>query len=415
VIRTKYGVSPWVDAFPSSKRLQFPRFKSAAASTSSSLPIVIVGGGLAGCCTAYALAAAGVKVVLLEADRIGSGGAKTSTGVLQAEAALSFRELDDRHGRRGARAMFDMSRRAVLDLAATVRRLGIKAHVETGDAIRITPAYGADDKAIAREIKLRREADLDAIALKAAVATRETGVEHSTGGVRLHDWGQADPYRLLVGFARAAIERGATFFEQSPVRRIKVRRKQVDVHSAAGVIAADTVIVCTGEPTELFRSLKRHFRFEERYAVLTEKLPAAIRRQIAAKARIVTDASSPAHVVQWIDDDRLLISGADQERTAQRGKDKVLVQRTGQLMYELLRMYPAISGLMPQYGWAIPSAVTADGAMYAGPHRNYPRHLFAWATRHDPAQAFLASRVLLRHVTGETEKDDLFFAFTRGA
>jgi glycine/D-amino acid oxidase-like deaminating enzyme len=181
------------------------------------------------------------------------------------------------------------------------------------------------------------------------------------------------------------------------------------------VIAADTVIVCTGEPTELFRSLKRHFRFEERYAVLTEKLPAAIRRQIAAKARIVTDASSPAHVVQWIDDDRLLISGADQERTAQRGKDKVLVQRTGQLMYELLRMYPAISGLMPQYGWAIPSAVTADGAMYAGPHRNYPRHLFAWATRHDPAQAFLASRVLLRHVTGETEKDDLFFAFTRGA
>ena len=52
--------------------------------------------------------------------------------------------------------------------------------------------------------------------------------------------------------------------------------------------------------------------------------------------------------------------------------------------------------------------------MYAGPHRNYPRHLFAWATRHDPAQAFLASRILLRHVLGEPEKDDAYFAFTRG-
>ena len=83
-------------------------------------------------------------------------------------------------------------------------------------------------------------------------------------------------------------------------------------------------------------------------------------------------------------------------------------------MYELLRLYPAISGLMPEYGWNMPLAVTADGAMYAGPHRNDPRHLFAWATRHDPAQAFLATAVLVRQVLGEVDKDDKYFAFTRG-
>ena len=58
--------------------------------------------------------------------------------------------------------------------------------------------------------------------------------------------------------------------------------------------------------------------------------------------------------------------------------------------------------------------MTADGVMYAGPHRNYPHHLFAWATRHDPAQAFLASRILLRHFLGEAHRDDNYFAFTRG-
>jgi hypothetical protein len=52
--------------------------------------------------------------------------------------------------------------------------------------------------------------------------------------------------------------------------------------------------------------------------------------------------------------------------------------------------------------------------MYAGPHRNYPRHLFAWATRHDPAQAFLASRILLRHYLGQADRTDAYFAFTRG-
>ena len=40
-------------------------------------------------------------------------------------------------------------------------------------------------------------------------------------------------------------------------------------------------------------------------------------------------------------------------------------------------MYPAISGLQPEYGWDASYGETADGLMYIGPHRNYPRHLFA--------------------------------------
>ena len=413
--RTKYGVSPWVDQFPSSKRLSFPRFSASALQpASAAVPVVIVGGGLAGICTSYALAASGVKTVLLEADRIGAGGTSRGPGVLQGEASASYRALEERNGRRASRAMFEASRRAVLDLASTVRRLGIKAHLDTHDAVRVTPPFSTDDKVFGREVRLRRDVGLDAVALKGAVAGRESGIEHLSSGVRFHDWGQVDPYRLLMGFARAALDRGALIYERSPVRRIKVKRKNVEVHTAAGVITADTVAICTAEPTDLFRSLKRHVRFEERYAVLTEKLPAAVRKQIGARARLVTDTDSPAHLIRWTEDDRLLMSGGDQPRTAERGRDKILLQRTGQLMYELLRLYPSISGLMPEYGWHVPIATTADGAMYAGPHRNYPRHLFVWATRHDPAQAFLASRILLRSVIGEPEKEDAYFAFTRG-
>jgi gamma-glutamylputrescine oxidase len=414
--RTQYGVSPWVDQVPTKKRLELPRFSASAARslTGSTIPVVIVGGGLAGCCTAYALAASGVKVVLFEAERVGMAGAARGPGVLQAEAAASFRELDDRHGRRAARALFEASRRAVLDLSATVRRLGIKAGIETHDALRITPPFSVDDKLFAREIALRRDAGLDAVPLKGVAAVRESSIERVTSGARFHDWGHADPYRLLAGFARAALDRGALMFERAPVRRIKVKRKTVDVHVPGGVVSAETVAICTGEPTDLFRSLRRHIGFEERYAVLTEKLPSAVRKQIASRARVITDTDTPPHLIRWTDDDRLLMAGGDQPRTPERGRDKILVQRTGQMMYELLRLYPAISGVVPEYGWNMPLATTADGAMYAGPHRNYPRHLFAWATRHDPAQAFLASRILLRHVLGESDKDDVYFAFTRG-
>jgi glycine/D-amino acid oxidase-like deaminating enzyme len=408
--RIRYGSSPWVDEFPSSRRLDFPRFRGPASG--AALPVVIVGGGLTGCCVAYALAAAGAKVVLLEAHRLGLGGTSRSPGILQGEASSSFKELEDRHGRRAARAMFEASRRAVLDLVATVRRLGIKAGVEINDALRIAQPYSGNEKLLARETTLRKDAGLEALALKPAAAVRESRIDRSPFAVRYHDWGHANPYRLVQGFARAASDRGAALFERSPVKRIKVARKYVDVVTDGGTIAAETVVVCTGEPTDLFRSLKRHATFAERYAVLTERVPAAVRKQLPS-AGIITDTSGPPHMIRW-EGDRLVVTGADQSRTPARARDKVLVQRTGQLMYELLRMYPEISGLMPTHGWEMPIATAADGAMFAGPHRNYPRHLFAWATRHDPAQAFLASRIIVRHVSGEADKSDAFFAFTRG-
>jgi hypothetical protein len=82
-------------------------------------------------------------------------------------------------------------------------------------------------------------------------------------------------------------------------------------------------------------------------------------------------------------------------------------------MYELSRLFPAMSGSPPAYGWLTPLAHSADDVLYAGPHRNFPHQLFAFGTAHDPARAFLASRILLRHVLNEVARDDEHFAFTR--
>jgi glycine/D-amino acid oxidase-like deaminating enzyme len=83
-------------------------------------------------------------------------------------------------------------------------------------------------------------------------------------------------------------------------------------------------------------------------------------------------------------------------------------------MYELLTMNPAIAGLRPEYGWDAPFGETADGLMYIGPHRNYPRHLFALGSGGDSVTgAFLASRILARAALGAPEKADDVFGWTR--
>jgi glycine/D-amino acid oxidase-like deaminating enzyme len=85
-------------------------------------------------------------------------------------------------------------------------------------------------------------------------------------------------------------------------------------------------------------------------------------------------------------------------------------------MYELLMMYPAIAGLRPEYGWSVPSAETADRLMFIGPHRNYPRHLFALGSGGDSVTgAFLAAGILTRALIGKpaTGDDDLGWAAGR--
>jgi glycine/D-amino acid oxidase-like deaminating enzyme len=108
------------------------------------------------------------------------------------------------------------------------------------------------------------------------------------------------------------------------------------------------------------------------------------------------------------------VLGGDQDETPARRRNDVLVQRTGQLMYEALTMYPAIAGLRPEWGWEASYGETADGLPYIGPHRNYPRHLFAFGGAGDSlTAAFLAARILVRALQGEPEKSDQVFGWTR--
>ncbi|MCC7242790.1 MAG: FAD-binding oxidoreductase [Acidobacteria bacterium] len=404
---TRYGRSPWMEGVPAKKRPSHPVFAGDGKSR-----VVIVGGGLAGAMTAYACAVAGLKPVLLEADRIGSGGSGHASGVFAGEASASFRNFEAAVGRKAARIHFDQTRRAAKELVATVKRLGIRAGVDTQPAVRLAPG-GTPVKALRKDADERSGAGLEASWRKPAAVLSATGVDGTEGGVQMATWGVCDPYKLVLGFMAAAARRGAAVFERSPVTRIDFDRKVATVVTGRGSIVAAHVVHCTGEPTELVKALKRHFRFEQRALVMSAALPVPVRKAIGPRACVVTDTEQPPHVIRWTADHAVVVSGADGLRPPERQRDRYHVQRTGQLMYELTRLYPAISGVLPAYGWSMPLAHSGDGGLYAGPHRNFPHQLFALGTSHDPAKAFLASRVLLRHLLGETTADDRHLGFGR--
>ena len=105
----------WLDRFPKSRRRSQSPFRGEVETD-----VDVVGGGLTGCACAWSFASAGVKVVLLEADRIGGGGTAASTGLIREDFDASFQETSAAHGLRAARTLWQGLRRASLDFAAAI-------------------------------------------------------------------------------------------------------------------------------------------------------------------------------------------------------------------------------------------------------------------------------------------------------
>ena len=403
---TTYGRSPWLDRFPRSRVPAYPSHRGHLDAD-----VAIVGGGLTGCATAYAFAAAGVSVALFEADRIG-GASGAAVGWIADDPGASFVDVERALGLRPARHAWRAWRRASLDFVSLIRRLNLKCEIEPHRTITAA-ATSEQLMLLKREQSARRAAGLDASIVNGRAVAAEVAVT-AAGALRGRDGATIDPYRATLGLAAAAAARGARIFERSPVRRMTFNRKWAVVHTPHDAIRVKRVIVATGVPTGVFKSLRRHFWFKSAYLALTERVPAKIRHGLGARAMILRDAAVPPHVIRWVDDERLLVAGADGETAPAPQRDKTIVQRTGQLMYELSTIYPEISGLQPEYGWEAPYARTAEGLPYIGAHRNYPYHLFAFGdSSHSVTGAYLASRIFLRDYLDEADSADDAFAFTR--
>ena len=196
-MRTRYGLSPWIDLAPPSRTAAFERLRGECLAD-----VVIVGGGLTGCLTAYACASAGFDTVVVERDRLGHGASGRSTGLLVPDPGPMFRDVERALGRRAARKAFEGWRRATLDAAALLRRLKVSCGAEAVASSVVS--RGRDGSWLERECRARVEADLDAAwvsdrALASlSVPPCEGAMRHTSSAVAL------DPYRACLGVAKAA-------------------------------------------------------------------------------------------------------------------------------------------------------------------------------------------------------------------
>jgi glycine/D-amino acid oxidase-like deaminating enzyme len=402
-----YGARYWAERTPPARRHLYPAFRGDRQAD-----VVVIGGGLTGATAAYVLAKGGLDVVLLEADRVAGGGTASGLGAILPEPGTSFREVAGAAGLRIAKGAWHEARHGALEMVAGLKRLGVRCDVAP-QGFALAGASGEDMADVRREHAVRKEAGLDAPWLSAALARGALGTA-TAGAIRMRGGAIYDPVRATVGLVKAAQAAGAAIFEKSEVRRTRFTRKYADVFTASGQIRTRGVYVATGRPGSAFRQLNRHVREQLGFAVVTEPLSSAMRRETGSRDLVIRESGLQGHWTRWLADDRILFAGALSSPVPPRLLERMLVQRTGQLMYELSVRYPVISGLPARWSWAAPIVTTQDGLPWIGPHRNYPFHFFSMAFGwQGDGLAWWSAKAALRYFTGEARRDDQVFGFLR--
>ena len=196
----------------------------------------VVGGGYTGLSAALHLAEAGMRVVVLEAQRVGWGASGRNGGQVGSGQRRDQGWLEAEFGEGRARALWDMAEEAKALVRALVARHGIACDLRPGvisaacRAGEVAEFHAAAEK-LARDYGYGGIEPLDRPGIEAIVGTRAYhGGLLDRGAAHLH------PLNYALGLARAAAAAGARIFEASRARRGGAGRGADGAGAGAGAL-----------------------------------------------------------------------------------------------------------------------------------------------------------------------------------
>jgi len=250
-----------VDGSPSWWQVQYPSrgWPALAAEAYERVDVCIVGAGVTGSSTAYALAREGARVMLLDARSVAGGASGRNGGFLLAGLNVRYGQLVERLGRERAHELYALTAHGRDRLIATAKAIGAPETARQTGSLRL--AVDADERDdLDREHALFVADGVRCERLTPGELPDGLGA-HFLGGLRFADDGASIPAAWVRALASAAADAGAVIHEHSPVRAMGVSTSGASGSGASSAAApahgahvelangarvdADTVVVCT--------------------------------------------------------------------------------------------------------------------------------------------------------------------------
>jgi gamma-glutamylputrescine oxidase len=372
---------------------------------SSATDVAIVGGGIAGCAAALALAERGYRVTLLEAERIGAGASGRSGGQFLPGLAAHPERLAAWVGRAAARQLHALAREGLERAKHLMRAHGIAAEFAAGSLLVAVKSR--------QRAELLRERDLLAalgdeppeFLERGALAERLASQRYVAG---LYDGSAAHGDSLLYvrGLADAAERAGASICEGSRVLRLEMASPAV-LHTAQGRLAAAHVLLAGNALLgPLAPTLARRIVPVRSFIVATEVLGPSRARALIPCDAAVADMNRVLDYFRLSRDHRLLFGGRAGIATYDRERF------THTTRARMLRVFPGLADVGIDYRWGCLVDLTLNRAPDFGRLRPHVYYVQGFCG-HGLALATLSGELVAQAIAGQAERFDLFSRLPR--
>ena len=358
--------------------------------------LAVVGAGYTGLSTALHAAEKGLRVVVVDAHRVGFGASGRNGGQVGTGWNKDQFWLEDRLGADTARHLWDLTVEAkalTRDLvAAHAPDAGYKPGVLQGEWTTTGALEAADYVLWLADTYGYQTEFLDRDAMRAVCRS-----DVYRGGVLDWDAGHLHPMRYALGLARAAESAGATIHEMSEAVEVSTGR----VRCMSGVVNADHVVVAgNGYLPDLNTDIASRVMPINSFIAATEPLGDRA-EEVLTKDVAVADDKFVVNYFRLSEDKRLLFGGRENYGLGFPGDIKGALQR------RMERLFPQLKGVGIDYSWGGTLGITmtrlpmmrrvAPGVLAAGGFSG-----------HGVALTGLAGKIMAEAIAGQAGRFDLW-------
>lgn len=335
-----------------------------------STEIVIIGGGITGALTSYALMRAGYTVTLLDKRDIGQGSTSATTSMLQYEIDVPLYQLATMIGEENATLCYRSGIKAIDNIEKIIGEEKINCGFEKKRSLFI-----AHDKKscqwLQQEYDIRNKHRLGVQWLQKEEAGKRYGI-NCTGAILSDSAASVDAYKLAHELIQLNVKKGMEVFDQTEIEKFDFEKEQPVIYTKDGhTVTCNKIVFCTGfETTQMLKEKIADLFYT--YACVSEQ-GIAINKNLSDI--LVWNTEQPYLYMRTTDDGRLLIGGEDSSNNFSFFQQRTKESKAKKLMKKLQTVLPGVP-FIEDFNWGGTFGSTKDGLPYIGASPEYNNALF---------------------------------------